>query len=206
MKREHLIQAALVVLSVLFVGACAMVFLTRGSPCSLRWKLRLGGLILHLSAMVACGTLAPYEPEMTCYAVGPGNPNTMAITSPAPTYDTSAHAVSIPLGKAPHELKGNVHERQGNAFSFRLCEGYGGDNAGATPSCVGKPEVQRENITAVDGSWDEFTEEFQVMLPDGLRGEYTLELFATDEASMDLGGTNRMTYKVVATDTEDPPR
>lgn len=205
MKREHLIQIALVALSVMFVVASAMVVLTHGSPRSVRWKLRLGALILNFTALTACGPGSPLNPVVMCYA--PIEEDRMDITSPTPQVE-NGWLESIHLEEAgPHTLGGKIESRTGTEYSFRLCEGYPAPEPGNdTPSCEGKPVVQSEAITAADGAMDEYAEEFTLTLPDEMHGDYTLELFAANEDKQEGGAYRRSTYKVVVAKSGEQPK
>lgn len=66
MKRQTLIHAMVVILAGLFVLSCIAVWMTRAHPRCVQWKLRLGGIILFLSAALA-GVGSAGCTQVTCY-------------------------------------------------------------------------------------------------------------------------------------------
>jgi hypothetical protein len=153
MKRELLTPLIVAGLAVAFVIVSAMVLLTR-NPRWIQRKLRIGALLLGLTAVVSCGdeTISCYDPVM---------PNYFQLG------ENYGGIVNVDLSES-QTLSGTIHERQGEVFSYRL------ENAA-------EEEVARENIAALDGAFDESSEEFEITLPGTLvAGSYHLELFGAD--------------------------
>jgi hypothetical protein len=142
-------------LAVAFIFVSAMVLLTR-HPRWIQRKLRIGALLLSLTAVASCG-----DETITCYDPIQPQPNRFEVEQ------SYGGAISIDLNQT-QTLSGTIHEREGEVFSYRL-----EDESGV--------EMARENITALDGAFDEDVEEFEIALPGTLAaGSYTLEMFTAD--------------------------
>jgi hypothetical protein len=163
-KNELPVPILAVGLAAAFVFVSAMVLLTR-QPKWIQRKLRIGALLLGLTAVAGCESAQP-----TCYEV-------VAVTGFELEKQFEGSTVTVDRKKT-QTVTGVLRSRTSSAYSYRLKEkplhGTGGE------------EFARADITALDRAFDEDVEEFSIALPKMLSpGKYTLELFdqAADKQS-----------------------
>lgn len=151
-KNQLPIPVLAIGLAAAFLIVSAMVLLTR-HPKWIQRKLRVGALLLSLTAVASCG-----EETITCY--DPAMPNYFELEQ------SYGGTIAIDLNET-QTLSGAIHDREGEAFSYLLSSDSG-------------EEMAREDIAALDGAFDENVEEFEITLPTSLTaGSYTLDLYAS---------------------------
>jgi len=168
MKRDLLTPFVLAALGLTFLFVCAMVVLSRSHPAWVQRKLRIGAVLLGLTAVTtgsACGTT-------TCYApIVPDAP----VVDPTNVYVLEGEVVGSTLSidlTVTDTLLVEVSYRVGDAFSYRLEE-----------RALQPIEIERNDLEPVDGTFDEPVEEFEIVLPTTLAtGTYYLRLFSTTAA------------------------
>jgi len=156
-KKETIIPLAFVALSLLFVVVSAMVYLSGGK--SKKWvakKMRIGGLLLTLTAaqnLVSAQEIRCYLPA-TEYSID--------------FYGSIKPEIIINLEKE-FTIKGRFHSKKTSKLSFTIKDQNGFI-------------VQNANALAVDGIFNEKTEDFLAYLnPDLHDGLYILEFFPFDK-------------------------
>lgn len=168
LKKELLLPLAFVALCLAFVCVCALVVVSRNHPFFIRKKLRLGALLLSLSSAAACS--------------GCSGGNTIMCYEPAPPADDMRldlqeeehqdSVITMDLAE-DNELLGVINNCTANAYSFLVFD---------TSDVV----VQQEDIIALDGVYDSYSEEFTVTIREDLpAGYYTLSLFAVNAEAID---------------------
>ncbi len=164
------IPIALAFLAGLFLLASVAVYFTRGK--SARWvsrKLRLGGLILTLTAVLqSCDPLGlsgvpeDRDPPYTCYMVA--EPGIVTDLFFLEGISDSTVTVNLPNDT---KLKGEIRKRTQANYSFAV---YKDDTS----------KVQIESIVARDGAFDEDTEQFEIAIDKQLpKGDYIIRFFVT---------------------------
>lgn len=161
-KRELLTPLVFVGLALAFAVVSALVYLSRGNPGMVRRKLRLGAALLTLTAAAnGCGTAM-------CYDVAMSNEFSLSDIKP----DGAVH-VSLPDS---NQISGTIYQRQGDRFSFQLVDAK-------------EAEVQRADIVAQDGAFDENMEEFMLAIRQDLAaGTYRLRFYVAakeDQATVE---------------------
>lgn len=163
------LPAAIAILSVAFVAASFMVSRHKGK--SAKWvarKMRLGGLILSLTALLqACdpaqtAALTDGNPPWTCYMIAPGP---KAATNQFYINTENDSVITLHL-KAHNTIDGEIKEREAEEFSFAIYD--------AQDSLK-----QQDNILPNDGAYDEDSETFEIEIDKSLEtGDYTIRFFA----------------------------
>lgn len=153
MKKELSLGMAVLGLGALFVLLSLLVFLNPRSRYLVTRKLRVGGLLLSLTAVsqsVAC---------ITCYAPIDDYYNTDIITL---NEQHSGTTIQVDPRVTP-ALAGQIAERRSEKFACRL---------------TNLEMAQAMEIGALDGAYDEYTEEFTLPLDPNLpAGRYRLDFF-----------------------------
>ena len=172
-KRELFTPLVVAGLAVAFIVVSALVYLSRGNPGLVRRKLRLGGMLLAITGAVnGCGT-------SMCYDVA--SPNEFALSD-----IRSDGAVHLDL-PGSNKVAGVIYQRQGDRFSFRLLD---------TQDAV----VQKADIPALDGAFDDNMEEFELAIrPDLATGTYKLSFYTAGQGDQDTAKPHYSTYKVEVT-------
>ncbi len=151
-KRDLTIALTIAGLTGLFAIACAGMFITGGK--SKYWtakKIKIGAAILTLSTMTpSC------RPFVSCYDPGPPE-NGIYLNLESDTVHLNETTV----------LNGFIENRVSNTFSYVLRN-------------IDSVQInQTENITARDGAFDEYSEEFSIMIDSTLNSrDYSLKLFS----------------------------
>jgi len=158
MKKEIYIPLVLIGLSVAFVVVSFLVWITRGNDSLLKKKLRIGGFILLLSgAAIGC------KCEGTCYLTIPDNQFYV---------EDHGNGSRIELDMSvTNKLNGRINHREDEAEDFwYLIRAQNGD------------EIQRGNVEPLDGAYDEYEEEFEILVRiDLATGNYELEFYLLEE-------------------------
>lgn len=147
------------ILFVAFATVSLLVILTGRHPYFVAKKLRLGALILSLSGASA-GCFAT-----SCYVQAP--PNNFTIDHPHLSND------SITISKTSSDtISGKITLRDGNTFSYAIF-----DSSGTL--------IVKDNIFPIDGSFDEDSEEFNIIPPPSIMpGIYELRFYSAPEDSI----------------------
>ena len=184
LKRHVAIPVAITIVAAAFIVVSILVFISRGRSSLIRRKLKLGAILIYLTGFVSCDLLDGGGTS-TCYVPLPP-PNEFHIVEPGPTGD----GIDVDLALS-NVLKGVIERREGAEFSFRI------DDDGAH-------EWQRDDIAALDGVFDEYTEDFEVALRGDLAtGSYLIHFFdvgAADQSSR--SARCRASYRLNVTNEE----
>ena len=153
-RREHWVPLAVVGLTAAFLLASWLVRLSRGHPWLIRRKLRLGALLLGLTWSAAgCD-----QGGTTCYA--PVFLDDVLFDDPF--LGESGLVLDLAAGS---EMSGWINGRTSPAYAFQLAE-------------EGGSELQRGDLAATDGAFDESAEAFRLTLdPSGLPAAAVLRLY-----------------------------
>lgn len=185
MRREHFIPLIAGILVVAFSMVSLLVFLTHGrSAYLIRRKLKLGALILSLTAAAAMTGCDRRGPTTTCYlpALDPENEITLHGT------DQSGRVV-LNLDEA-NEVFGIVEYRQATVFSFVVMKS-------------GDEEFQRGAVLAQDGTYDAPTEEIHFSIDSGIApGEYYIIFYDCSVESISDGEPLSSVWPLVIVGTE----
>lgn len=156
--RKYALPALIAAVGLAFAAACLLVWLTRGRGPGLGAKLRLGGLLLAMTGVVATG-YAQQDHEL-CYKTVPRTD--IQLSGPREGSRLVVDVVANPV------LRGTLRYRFDNTiFSWSLSN----EQAGAA--------VRRGEVVAEDGAFDQPTERVRLILPRDLApGRYTLRLYA----------------------------
>lgn len=177
MRREYLVPLILGGLTVAFGIVSFLVYLSRGNSAFLiQRKLKLGALILSLTAATAMTGCDHRGPTTTCYlpAYDPKNEITLHGT------DQNGRVV-LNLDET-NEVIGIIEYRQSTVFSFVVQKPSG-------------EEILRGAVLAQDGTYDEPTEEIHFSIdPSIAPGEYYIHFYdcsvediGTGEPLSDIG-------------------
>lgn len=167
-RKETWLPVAAVALTAAFLIVSGLVHLTRGNPWLIRRKLRLGALLLGVNGAAAgCGP----DTFVTCYLPAPQN----WIHFDAPFATDSGLVLDLSAGSA---LRGEIEEPTSTAYAFRLT--------------FEETELQRGDLVAVDGAFDESSEAFTLTLdPDHLPPKGFLWLYRGAPADIVLENSIR---------------
>ncbi len=160
MKKELWIALLVIGLAAAFVAVSLAVYLTRGHPWFIKKKLRVGAMLLMLTGAANTGCFG----ESTCYVRA--LPNEMILT----TEDGQPLEGEITLDlRMDRTLRGRIWFRNADIFEFVVVDAQ-------------NHEVQREDIFAADGAFDEDSEEFEIEIRGDLAsGDFRLDLFAYEK-------------------------
>jgi len=163
-KKELLIPLAGLALVLLFAIVSVLVIITRGkNPYLVRKKLAIGAMMLSLSASAAGCT----PPWVSCYEPADDERNVISLVG---LEDEGAFV----FNQAEDQVVSLViRYRAGDSFSFLLEDSEGN-------------EVQRGDLQATDGVFDESTEELALApSEDILPGDYSLYVYACSSDYID---------------------
>jgi len=127
--------------------------------------MKVGGIMLSLTAILsACDpTQVTDEPEITCYMVAASN---LIIVE---TDTTNTITLDLPNQQT---IEGEIMSRVSNKFSFIVLDSK-------------EKIVQKENVSALDGTFDESQEKFKIKIDKELAtGDYSLSFYNTDKDSL----------------------
>ena len=166
MKKEIWIPLYLVGLSIAFITVSFLLFLTRGKHQGLlAKKLRLGALIISLTAAVSC---SPFKPPPTCYV-----PPSPYVTIENEVIDRSTpdweYSIEVDISET-NILKAKSMHSFGGKISFRITDKNG-------------KVIQFSDAKPVDGEFNDHTEELELHLNKDLKpGEYDLVFYTREKA------------------------
>jgi hypothetical protein len=142
-----------------FVIVSFLVIISNRHPYIVEKKLKLGALLLSLSAVaVGCTEISCYVPALT---------DSFVIDQAIASSDSIVIKKSI-----SDTITGKISERHSNTFSYAVFDTS--DNI-----------IFKENIYPIDGSFDEGIEEFKIDLgPAILPGKYDLRFYTEPQDSI----------------------
>lgn len=180
-KNEILVSIAIAGLTVLFATVSIAVFLSKGkSKFWVAKKMKIGGILLTLSAATACGGSGIGGGEVMCYDVPA--PNNMWLIN----LDYTTNTLNINFDSA-HVMRGNISMRNTDKFSYLIKD-------------TNNNKLESKNLEALDGNFDTETEEFKITLDKKMKsGNYILELFAVEKELQDSAPypANQFNLKVI---------
>jgi hypothetical protein len=160
MYEKIAIPLYLAALFVAFALISLFVVLSKRHPFFIEKKLRLGALILSLTG-ASIGCLQP-----TCYS--PANPNNWIEVDQA---DAAASAIILNVSVSD-TLSGKIGNRVGSQFSFAVVDSH-------------RIVMKSGDIAALDGVFDETTEEFKIAIGTSVfPGNYFLRFYETPRDSI----------------------
>ena len=177
-KKEFFTPLVIAGLAVAFIVVSALVYFTRGNPALVQRKLRLGGMLLALTGAVnGCGGLTGM-----CYDVAMSNEFSLSDVG-----QDGMVAVDLPSN---NKVAGSIYQREGETFSFRLLDSQ-------------DVEVQRADIAALDGAFDENTEEFELAIrPDLTSGTYEVSFYNSLQGDQSTVEPHYKIYKLEVTNAK----
>ena len=154
-EKEGLTPISIAILTILFTIVSAGVYITRGkSKFWLAKKIKIGALLLTISASVT-----PYS-CVSCYDM-PEPANRFSIT------DNYGYEIDIDL-TVDNKITGTINDREGTNFSFNITDTL----------LTTKDTLQIENITATDGTFDDYEEKFTINIDKSIEsGTYRLNFY-----------------------------
>jgi hypothetical protein len=155
--KKAAVLAAVVLLSILFTLIGILLFFNRESRRLIRWKLKVGALLLTLNGMTLTGCLRP--PVVTCYDVMPLN----WLTLDNQQYDSEAGLYQVEL-PPDNTVRGDLSQAYGTSFSWLLCTETG-------------TVLQKGSLVMADGALDSTDEDFLLTLTRPEPGRYRLWFF-----------------------------
>ncbi|MCP4548199.1 MAG: hypothetical protein GY835_17175 [bacterium] len=166
MSRRMIACAALAAIGIAFGCVSLLVYLSNGHPRLIARKLKLGAIILSLTAML--GTACTTPSRVTCYMPAP--PDRVAV-DPDAFVD---NVIWLVLAES-NEIAGTILDRDSSEFSFCLID--------AEVSVI-----QEGELAAQDGAMDEAEEEFTIVIDPGTPvGGYALRFYSVPMAEIVIG-------------------
>jgi len=159
MKKEHLIPVLLVGLALAFIFVSIMVFLSNGKANWVKKKLRMGGILLSMTAILnGCHENEPFNPDgVTCY--DPTPPVEILIEN------CENHEIKINLDQN-NKIKGEIaswYEISG--YSYKIFDSS-------------KKEIAKGDIIPNDGKFNEHKERITIKLSKDIQeGEYWINFY-----------------------------
>ena len=171
MENKYVMPFTIAGLTAAFAIISFLVYITKGNNAYfLKKKLRIGALLLSLTAV----TTGCNDNVVTCYAPLPGEEITLNSGSPA-----GSHGELVLNLSKTDTVQGTIFRRYSSKYSFQL-------------ATVRDSILQRENISALDGAFDEPTESFNITLRRDLdTGYYHLKIF---DAGIDSISEHTLTH------------
>src|SRR5574344_642964 len=172
------IPIALAALSLVFIVTCVALYLHKGKAA--KWvarKMKVGGIMLSRAAILsACGpTQVTDEPEITCYMVAAYN---LILVE---TDSSNTITLNLPDKQT---IEGEIMSRESNKFCFTVLDST-------------EKVVQKENISALDGKFDESQESFRIKIDKELApGNYGLWFYGTDKDSLSEQPIKKVNLKI----------
>jgi hypothetical protein len=160
MDNKYFLPIIVAGLTIVFVVVSIMVFVSGKNAYFIKKKLRVGALLITLTGAAAgCG-----ENIVTCYDPIPSNLFHI---------DRSNQTNEITINPAVADtLSGRIENRNGEKFSFAV---------------LGQKDtvIQKDNIKAIDGAFDESLEEFRITIGKNIpSGSYNLRLYSCEKDSI----------------------
>ncbi len=149
-----------------FLIISLLVILTNKNPFWIKYKLKMGALILSLTAVLSCDQPLKEDSLITCYDVAS---NVVAIDS---EYIVDG---IITINSNVTTITGDISFRYGTDFSYAIYDILGvvsdTNNLGDEPLIV-------DNLVPSDGFFDEDNEDFKIVLGQSLPvGSYLLRIY-----------------------------
>jgi hypothetical protein len=155
-KKEICLPLVLIGLSAAFIVVSFLVWITRGKDSLLKKKLRIGALILSLS-----GVGSGCWPVISCYD---GLPADRFVLEGTDVYGEIELDLTV-----SNILKGKIQQRRGKDYWFLIT---GQDSV----------EIQTGTLEALDGAFNEDTEEFEIAVRSDIpTGGYDLTFYSADD-------------------------
>ncbi len=172
MKKEILIPLLVFVLSIAFIIISFMVFVTKGKRYYfIKQKLKLGGLILTLSAIFNTNAIIAKGDMVKCYKKVASNSITL-------NYDYSKGFIEYSIAKAA-PLKGNIQDVTKDEFSFRIVKKDTNE------------VVLSDDIILNNAKINNYSEQFEIVLKDIEEGEYIVQIFKVKKENQTDSNYNR---------------
>ncbi|MCK4665229.1 hypothetical protein KAU33_00670 [Candidatus Dependentiae bacterium] len=174
MEKNFFSFGYLAILSGLFIVVSFLVYLTKGNNSKfLGQKLKLGALIIALTATLSC---APRQPM--CYSQVAVTSNQFHLKSDREV----AEKIIIETDK-DKKINGEIKIRSGEEFSYII---YNWE----------KTKIQSGDIKPLDGKFDSLDEEFEIDVKEGLvSGNYTINFYKLPHKDLK---SDTIPYKKVA--------
>jgi len=171
MKKEHFIPILLIALAIAFIFVSLMLFLSNEDKYWIKQKLRIGAIIISFtSSMSSC------IPFGTCYLE--------SITDSMYLENTQNNEIHLDIIKT-NKIKGWIELPAIKYYSFRITD-------------TNYIEVQRDNIFADDGAFNEDYEEFTIKVDITLNaGKYFLYLFTQKKEDQPDSVKSGYSYKLI---------
>ncbi|MDD3626457.1 MAG: hypothetical protein PHV06_03990 [bacterium] len=181
MKKEIIIPIYLFGISILFIIVSFLLFLSGGKNAKLlSKKLKLGALIISLTAALGC---TPINPHVTsCYV--PPMPYVEVENEVVDRSDTEwKYSIEIDLSKT-NVITGKSMHSFGASISFRITDKNGN-------------VIQFDDAVPVDGKFNDHSEKLECRLNKDIRpGEYTI-VFYTREKILAEKSPDQHLYKTM---------
>lgn len=169
LKRHIFIPVVIAFVAAAFIAISFLVFFTGGKPSLIRKKLGIGAFLIYLTGLVSCDLIDTRKSPPTCYVPLPP-PNEFHIVEPNP----GKSGIDIDIASS-NIMKGVIERREGEKFSYRI------EDESAL-------ERQRDDIAALDGAFDEYAEDFELMVRGDLTtGKYWIHFFDVESTDQPLG-------------------
>jgi hypothetical protein len=180
MRRETLHYCMLGCLVCAFAAVSALVFVSRGNSTLIRAKLKVGGLLLSLTATATTGTAC-----VTCYE--DTFSNQIIINNPVPTQGQLIVDIS-----SQNEIEGQILNRSLDNFSFQVLRAENPCPEPTDEAC----EIQLGEVQALDGAMDENEEDFSISLDANIPcGEHELRIYGTSVQAVEAGEQSHPLYR-----------
>jgi hypothetical protein len=157
---KYLHPVLVVLLFIAFAIVSFLIILNKNNPSLLKKKLKIGALLITLTSV----TGGCQDSIVTCYDPIPSDMFYLDQVS-------QGNEISVNL-KDKDYLSGRIENRNYNRYSFMIS---------------GKKDtlVQKDNLNALDGAFDEKTEEFKINLKGDIpSGSYTLKFYSCEKDSI----------------------
>ena len=162
MKKENAIPFILLGVGAAFIVVSMLVFLSKGNPKLVKHKLKLGAIIIGLTA-----TVVSCKPTVSCYE--PALPPDMFTFD----VDSNSYQDTIKL-KLPNDslLTGRISKLSKTQYSFIIQD-------------LSMNEKYRDNILPEDGVFNSSDERFIINIPTTLdNGTYYLKAYSTEKTQI----------------------
>ncbi|MDD3626455.1 MAG: hypothetical protein PHV06_03980 [bacterium] len=159
MKKEIIIPIYLIGLSLVFVIVSLLLFLTGGKNTKLlSRKLKIGALIITMTAILGCGGSNSQQAMVTCYKPAP--PDFFSITD-----ENRKDGVIVVDEETNYILNCILDRRTSEEYSFKLV-----DSEDKT--------ITKGDLEAEDGAFDEDSEDVKVKFDKDIeKGDFQIKFF-----------------------------
>jgi len=168
MTKENIITPIIVIgLSLAFITVSLLVSVLNGNSKLVKAKLKIGALIITLTAFVNTNSFS----QKTCY-------KTTAISAETISFDTQSENLTIKIHEGDKVLSGKIENFESNQYFFTISD--------SADKVIHKGEAK-----AIDGKFDSDKENFEIHLGKLTTGNYALKIFSSKEKY----DSNYYTYK-----------